>query len=127
MSSSSSDPKGNALPGFGGFFDAFQGQLQSMPALQSRLLQEMQTFNTEAMEFVQKRVEHDVEASGKLMACKTPAEAAEVMRAFYDQAFQEYSAQASHVFERALAVVQGQAEGQASDKPKKAGKPSADG
>ena len=35
-----------------------------------------------------------METSGKLMACKTPMEAASVMHSFYDDAFKAYSQQA---------------------------------
>ena len=99
MADSTDDKKPAGMAGLGSYFEAMHSQMGALPNMHVRMMQEMVAFNAEALEFVQKRVAHDIDTSTKLMACKTPDEAANVVREFYDQAFKTYSEQAQHLVE----------------------------
>tara|TARA_R110002073_G_scaffold211357_1_gene371689 strand:+ start:630 stop:1004 length:375 start_codon:yes stop_codon:yes gene_type:complete len=122
MANSTDDKKPTGAAGLGNYFEAMQNQMGSLPNMHSRIMQEMVTFNTEALEFVQKRVAQDIETSTKLMACKTPEDATNVVREFYDQAFKTYSEQAQHLMEMTRSMAQGAAADSADAKPAKGGK-----
>lgn len=111
MANSTDDRKLNDSQGVNDYLEAFYARMQAVPTMQVRFMREMLAFNSEALEFVQKRVQQDVETSGKLMSCKTPMEAAEVMRQCYDQACNDYNSQAKRMFEATRSVAQSLSEG----------------
>ena len=106
MTNSDDDRKPEGRQGDNDYLEAFYARVQAIPTMQLRFMREMLAFNSEALEFVQKRVQQDVETSGKLMSCKTPMEAAEVMRQCYDQACRDYQSQAKRMFELTRSVAQ---------------------
>lgn len=107
MTNSTDDRKLKADQGINDYLEAFYARVQAIPTMQLRFMREMLAFNSEALDFVQKRVQQDVATSGKLMSCKTPMEAAEVMRQSYDQACKDYNSQAKRMFEMTRSVAQG--------------------
>lgn len=106
MANSTDDRKFEGSQGVNDYLEAFYARVQAIPTMQVRFMREMLAFNSEALEFVQKRVQQDVETSGKLMSCKTPMEAADVMRQCYDQACADYNSQAKRMFEMTRSVAQ---------------------
>ena len=85
-------------------FSSWQKQFSGAMETQQQIpfLQHMVTMNAQAVSFIQQRVNRDVETTGKLMQCKTPMEAAELMQEFYDQAFKDYAKHLQDMSESAM-------------------------
>ena len=54
---------------------------------------------TECSKFVMDRLQQDLETQQAMLTCKTPAELFKLQSAFYQQATQQYSEQATRMFE----------------------------
>ena len=62
-------------------------------SLVGRMMRETVTMQAEMMAFVSKRVKADIDASHEIMASKNPADAAEVVQRYYQNAFEDYMKQ----------------------------------
>ncbi len=70
----------------------------------SRMMRETATVQAEMMQFISKRVSADLAASQEIIGAKTPAEAAEAVQRYYEQAFEDYMAQTNEMIEAASAI-----------------------
>ena len=70
----------------------------------SRMMRETATMQAEMLQFVTKRVSADMAASHEILGAKTPAEAAEAVQRYYQQAFEDYLAQTNEMIEAAAAI-----------------------
>lgn len=73
-------------------------------SLVGRMMRETVTMQAEMMAFVSKRVKADIDASHEIMASKNPADAAEVVQRYYQNAFEDYMKQTSEMVEAACAI-----------------------
>ena len=79
--------------------EARQGPAMAFVTLHSRLLRNALEVNAELLDFVRRRLDADMRASRDLAACKTAAEAAEVVNGFRQRALEDYAEETGRVLQ----------------------------
>lgn len=76
----------------------------AMEGMAARIMRETVTFQAEMLQFITQRVNADMEASAKFWSSKSPEEAAETVRSYYEKALQDYTSQATAMVEAATSI-----------------------
>ena len=80
------------------------GMINPVGDMFSRMMRETVTMQAEMLQFITKRVSADMAASQEILGAKTPAEAAEAVQRYYQQAFDDYMSQTNEMIEAAAAI-----------------------
>lgn len=104
-----------------GNLKALPTNIEGLQSMQACWMREMLAFNTDAMEFVHKRLQHDIDTSAELMGCRTSTEAATLMARFYERTIFDYSSQATRMFDMTRSLMRSLSEASMPEKNEMSG------
>lgn len=102
----SDNPMGDFTRMFEDFSKAQAQGVDTIQAMASAMTEAMSGYGTEIADFLSRRFAEDTEFQSKLMACRSPADLAELQQGFFQKALADYGDETGKMVEMNAGLVQ---------------------